>query len=88
MLTTLVFTVQNAIVLHQREGTLFTSTVLKNYNKENNRVFTPDDGFRVAFGVVDLGSIPSMEDVKGRALHEYLEISARIISYDDKRPPE
>ena len=41
---TILFTVQNIIILRARNGTLFTSAVKTNFNDEN-RIFTEDDGF-------------------------------------------
>ena len=52
LLSTVWFTVQNAFTLHERSGTLFTSTNLKNYNY-NKRTFTQDDGFQMAIGIID-----------------------------------
>ena len=49
---TLWFTWQNAISLHERGGTLFTSTNLKNYNY-NTRYFGQDEGWQMAFAIVD-----------------------------------
>ena len=49
---TILFTVQNIIVLRERNGTLFTTAVKANYNDEN-RIFTEDDGFQIAIAVGD-----------------------------------
>ena len=55
--------------MHYREGTLFTSTVLKNHNR--NRVFTDEEGFNFAFAVIDPG-VEDLTDAAGRKLEEYL----------------
>ena len=65
--------------MHHRQGTLFTSTILKNYGRD--RIFTEKEGFNIAFAIVDLGS-EDLKDVAGRELHEYLEIEALLNSYD------
>ena len=41
---TLLFTVQNIIILRDRKGTLFTSTLKTNYYGDE-KIFTEDDGF-------------------------------------------
>ena len=72
LLFTLWFTYQNAISLHERGGTLFTSTLLKNYNY-NTRYFKQDDGFQMAFAIIDYAG-ENGEDEANRDLSEYLEI--------------
>ena len=72
LLFTLWFIKQNAISLHERGGTLFTSTNLKNYNY-NTRHFTQEEGFQLAFGIIDY-SADNYSDAQGRELEEYLEI--------------
>ena len=52
MLFTLIFTIQQLIVLIERGATTFTSAELQDYN-ELSHSFRPDDGFRVAFRVFD-----------------------------------
>ena len=53
MMFTLVFTVQQVLVLHERNRTLFTTTELKDY-QEVGHSFGAEDGFRVAFALIDL----------------------------------
>lgn len=65
----LLYTVQESLVMHYRQGTLFTSSIMKNVNRD--RVFTNKEGFNIAFAIVDLGS-GTLEDVAGRDLHDYL----------------
>ena len=65
----LLYTVQESLVMHYREGTLFTSTVLKNQNRD--RIFTAEDGFNFAFGLIDVGA-PDLMDVAGRNFDEFL----------------
>ena len=72
LLFTLWFIKQQAISLHERDGTLFTSTNLKNFNY-NTRFFTQEDGFQMAFGIIDYSS-DDYHDAYGRELEEYLKI--------------
>ena len=65
----LIYTVQESLVMHYRQGTLFTSALLKNENRD--REFTDKDGFNIAFAVIDTGSA-TFEDVAGRDIHDYL----------------
>ena len=60
-------------MLVKRNGTLFTFTTLTNHN-QYDRKFTEDDGFQVAFAVVDY-SFEDYSDVDGRLLADYLEIN-------------
>ena len=53
MLFSLVFTVQQVLVLQERSRTLFTTSELKDY-QEVGQSFGAEDGFRVAFGLIDL----------------------------------
>ena len=55
-----------------RAGTLFTSTIMKNYN-DYSRKFTEDDGFQLAFAVIDYQT-DDLTDVAGRQLEEYLRV--------------
>ena len=52
MLLTLVFAGQQILVLYQREGTTFTTSELVNY-QEPGYSFGPENGFRVAFAIID-----------------------------------
>ena len=52
MIFTLVFTVQQIIVLYKRDGTSFTTSELKDH-QEYGYSFGPDDGFRAAFSILD-----------------------------------
>ena len=73
ILFTLWYTKQNALTLHERDGTLFTSTMMKNYNY-NTRHFKQDDGFQMAFAIVD----EKGEDWKEiNELEEYLNITIK-----------
>ena len=71
-IATMTFFVQSTLVLQARNGTLFTTSTLSNYN-DFSRNFTQDDGFQVAFAVVDYQT-DDWSDVAGRQLEEYLEI--------------
>ena len=46
------FTVQNIMILRDRKGTLFTSTLKTNYYGDD-KIFTEDDGFQIAIGIGD-----------------------------------
>ena len=70
---TILFTVQNIIILRERDGTLITTAVKANYNDEN-RIFTEEDGFQIAIAVGDSRTFPNFTDPFGREIHEYLEI--------------
>ena len=59
-------------MLQNRNGTLFTLTTLTNHN-QYDRKFTEDDGFQVAFAVVDYSN-DELSDVDGRLLADYLEV--------------
>ena len=61
------------MTLHERSGTLFTSTILKGYNY-NTRYFKQDDGFQLAFAIVDYFGEDG-NDVAKRNLEDYLEVS-------------
>ena len=52
MLFTLIFTIQQLIVLKERGATTFTSAELQDYH-DISHSFGSDDGFRVAFRVMD-----------------------------------
>ena len=52
MLFTLVFTIQQIIVLYQRGATTFTTSELKDH-QEDGYSFGPEDGFRAAFTILD-----------------------------------
>ena len=58
---TILFTVQNIIILRERNGTLFTTADKANYNDEN-RIFTEEDGFQIAIAVADGRAIPNYTD--------------------------
>ena len=58
---TVLFTVQNIIILRDRNGTLFTSALKTNYNGED-RIFTEDDGFQMAIAIADGRTFPSYTD--------------------------
>ena len=80
LLLTLVFTRIRYRILVEREGTLFTSTILKKEN-DKSRVFTQEDGFQIAFAVVD-DSTKDYSDRAGRLLSEYLEVTVSQSYYD------
>ena len=65
--------------MHYHEGTLFTSTVLKNQSRD--RVFTAEEGFNIAFAIIDSGTA-DFSDVAGRELHEYLLVEAILHTFD------
>ena len=81
LLMTAVFALNSYRILAQREGTLFTATTLKNFNDKSN-VFTEEDGFQVAFAVIDQNSA-DYTDVSGRKLSEYLEVTVSFDEYDE-----
>ena len=60
------------MTLHERSGTLFTSTVLKGYNY-NTRYFKQDDGFQLAFAIVDYAG-DNGNDAWDRPLDDYLNV--------------
>ena len=68
---TLVFTISSIQVLRQYDGTLFTSTVMKDENED--LVFTREDGFMMAFAIIDQ-RMPDGSDKAGRSLDEYLNV--------------
>ena len=47
----ILYTCQEAIVMHHREGTLYTSTTIN--NADDRRVFTAEDGFNIAIAIYD-----------------------------------
>ena len=53
--------------------------MLKNQNTD--RIFTAEDGFNFAFGIIDVGA-EDLVDVAGRQIHEFIEIEALIHTYD------
>ena len=67
-----------------RDGTLFTSTVMKNYNGYEDK-FTEDDGLQIAFAVIDFET-DDYSDVAGRQLEEYLEIEVSFATYNWEDP--
>ena len=67
--------------MHYREGTLFSTTVLKNANAD--RVFTAEDGFNIAIAVIETSS-SDLIGAQGRNIEEYLEIVAEQYTWDHK----
>ena len=61
------------MTLHERSGTLFTSTILKGYNY-NTRYFKQDDGFQLAFAIVDYSGEEG-NDAYDQNLEDYLDVS-------------
>ena len=53
---TLVVTVQNVIVLNNRDNTLFSSQ-LKYRHNDATRIFTEKDGFQMAIAIVDVNNV-------------------------------
>ena len=62
--------IQSAIILNKRSGTLFTTTVMARQN-DFSRKFTQEDGFQVAFAVIDYASY-DFTDVYGQNLTDYI----------------
>ena len=87
MMLTLSFTVQSLIVLNDRKGTVFTTTIEKESN--DGRVFTEEDGLQFAIGVVDYGA-DDYGDVLGRKFEDYIALNVWILFYaeDDTETPE
>ena len=52
IIVTLIFMTQNILILKQRGATVFTSSLEKGANKDVT--FTQDDGFQIAFALVDI----------------------------------
>ena len=71
MMLTLSFTVQSLIVLNDRKGTVFTTTIEKESN--DGHVFTEEDGLQFAIGVVDYGA-DDYGDVLGRKFEDYITL--------------
>ena len=80
-LTTIVFAVESLIVMQQRKATLFTSaTKVRHHDQE--RVFTQNDGYALAFAVIDFATYPDNSDILGRELGEYLNVTVSNDSID------
>ena len=73
--------IQNFIVLNGRDGTLFTSTLQVKAN-DYERKFTQDEGFQVAFAVIDADT-DDFSDVLGRKLEDYLQVKLVQEHYND-----
>ena len=72
IIVTLIFMTQNILILKQRGATVFTTSLEKRANKDV--VFTQDDGFQLAFALVDLASEDG-EDATGKRIEDYVKIS-------------
>ena len=89
MMLTLSFTVQSLIVLKDRKGTVFTTTIEKESN--DGRIFTAEDGLQFAIGVVDYDTdADDYGDVLGRDFEDYIALSVWMIYYaeDDTEVPD
>ena len=69
---TIAYFIQSAIVMKMRDDTVFRSIIMSDYNDFSHK-FTEDDGFQVAFAVIDFGTA-DYSDVAGRQLEEYLNV--------------
>ena len=77
-LITLIFTIQQFIVLFQRKGTTFTSTdVLGHY--ESDFTFDYEDGLAFAVSLYD-SEADDYVDTLGRPLYEFAELKATLIT--------
>ena len=72
MMITISFLFKKLIVLHDRQGTLFTTTIEKDENID--RIFTAEDGLQFAIGIIDFDT-DDFEDNLGRELEDYLTLS-------------
>lgn len=72
MMITISFLFKKLIVLHGRQGTLFTTTIEKDENID--RIFTAEDGLQFAIGIIDFDT-DDFEDNLGRELEDYLTLS-------------
>ena len=67
------------MILRDRKGTLFTSTLKTNYYGDD-KIFTEDDGFQIAIGIGDNRNFTSFADPFGRDVSEFIEIVVTQVS--------
>ena len=72
IIVTLIFMTQNILILSQRGATAFTSSLEKSANKDV--IFTQDDGFQLAYALVDFASEDG-EDFNGKRIEDYVKIN-------------
>ena len=59
---------------------MYTSIIKHNYNDFSDK-FTEEDGFQLAFAVIDFGT-GNYSDVGGRQLDEYLKVKVTQVNVD------
>ena len=71
---TLIFSTQLILTLLQRNGTIFTQSLILDYYDDMDS-FGVEDGFRFAFAIIDANT-EDYSDFQGREFADYIEISA------------
>ena len=71
---------QNIAILRQRGATVFTTSIEKNANE--GVVFTQEDGFQMAFAIIDNGSDDG-EDINGLRIDDYITVSVAAMDVTD-----
>ena len=71
---------QNIAILRQRGATVFTTSIEKNANE--GVVFTQEDGFQMAFAIIDLSSDDG-EDINGLRIDDYITVTVAAIDVRD-----
>ena len=66
--------------MRQRGATVFTTSIEKNAN--DGVVFTQEDGFQMAFAIIDYGSDDG-EDINGKQIDDYIKVTVDILEVDD-----
>jgi len=81
MMLTLMFALEQLSILHLRDATQLTGTLLKRYH-DDTYIFTEQNGFQLAFAVLDFASADG-SDVLGRPEEEYMEVLVQLVSLTD-----
>ena len=77
---------QNIAILRQRGAkvftccTVFTTSIEKNANE--GVVFTQEDGFQMAFAIIDSGSDDG-EDINGLRIDDYIKVTVEALDISD-----
>ena len=78
---TLAYAAANAVALHSRSSTQFTSTHLQDYH-DDSYVFSEEQGFSMAFAFIDQYSSDG-RDFLGRDMDDIIEVTAFSAKFDD-----
>ena len=70
----------NIAILRHRSATVFTTSIEKNANRDV--VFTQEDGFQMAFAIVDAGSEDG-EDISGKHIDDYMKVTVDVLAMSD-----